>query len=107
MELDNAMKGQKTKSKYMEFSRILAHNYNKENRPKIWPNKAILAGQLRSYLVVFGWSKHARKLTFKQLVQVYKKRQIMIGPNVLILGHMNNEWVKSISWSILMGWLAT
>ena len=61
MELDNAMKGQKTKSKYMEFSRILAHNYNKENRPKIWPNKLTMAGQLRGVLVAFGWSKQARK----------------------------------------------
>ena len=58
MELDNAMKGQKAKLKYMEFSRILEHNYNKENRPKIWPNKLTMAGQLRGvWWLLVGPSK--------------------------------------------------
>ena len=64
MELDNAMKYQKTKSKYMEFSRILAHNHNKENRPRIWPSKLVLAGQLRMVVEVLGWLKLARSVGY-------------------------------------------
>ena len=70
VDLDNAIKYQKIESNYMEFSRNCAHNINKENRPKIWPNKAILAGQKRGYLVVFDWFLQARKVGLKSLVQV-------------------------------------
>ena len=65
MDLDNVMKYQKTKSIYIVFSRILAHNFNIGKRPKIMVKEATLAGQLRPYLVAFGWLKHARKLGLK------------------------------------------
>ena len=64
VDLDNAIKYQKIESNYMEFSRNCAHNINKENRPKIWPNKAILAGQLRGHLVVFDFNSVCNKFVF-------------------------------------------
>ena len=65
MDLDNVMKYQKTKSIYIVFFRILAHYFNIGKRPKIWSTKPTLAGQLRPYLVAFGWLKYARKLGLK------------------------------------------
>ena len=70
MDLDNAMKYQKTKSNYMEFSRNCGHEINKDNRPKIWPSKLTMAGQIRLDLEAFCWFLHTRKVGFKRFVQV-------------------------------------
>ena len=62
MDLDNAMKYQKIKSNYMEFSRNCAHEINKENRPKIWPGKLTMVGQICYQRDDFYWPKLLGKM---------------------------------------------
>ena len=51
MDLDNAMKYQKTKSIYIVFSRILAYNFNIEKKTKNYGQKGYLG---RPTKAIFG-----------------------------------------------------
>ena len=59
MDLDNAMKYQKTKSIYLEFSSILAHNINIENRPK--PILTIFKEEFRPLEVEYQKNKNHKR----------------------------------------------